>query len=342
MEEKNLNENKTSLLRRSIAKFHNSQIVKKIAGLTLAGAMIFSMTGCEYDISIKPNGSDTEINIEGTINPPSNDTTNSQTNPELGEYSELLLNVLNNPDYNSLLGQATVDSKIYTSAYLDPHPYAFLEDEGYDVHAIKNGLLTCVTKSFTKPNEPNNLYIATYVETKDSEPYYTEYLLKYKLTDQEMADYDMLHKHEYIQAVFMNDAISEFKTPTVISKVKCTVKAHENILDDLRDKSAINRILHDNSLFNFIMTDFNAEKETFNLLIFSGKNHRMKVETYIANLPLITVEIESINDKIYSYPYTWGEFGYPDTIGQVDGEKTIIYSPQDCALNRVSKFLLEQ
>ncbi len=155
---------------------------------------------------------------------------NSQNNlqqsvqEEEGEYSRILQGILENDYYNLLLSQEKFDGPEFRA-----HPYAFYEAEGYDVSAIRNGDVYVRTYSFVKETEPNNLYIATYVENSEGN-YYTQYVLRYVLTDKEMEDYDMLYANGYIQARFMNNEIAKQKDVEVLGKAKYDIESFEKSL----------------------------------------------------------------------------------------------------------------
>lgn len=171
--------------------------------------------------------------------PPGEDVPPDEGGGQYSEYSQILQNVLNSSNYNTLISNAEASSHYYESAVFDPHPYAFLEDNGHDVVAIKVGTLDCYTCSYILDDEPNNLYINTRVENPGE--YYTNYLLTYTLTDKEISDYKLTHNKPtssvefYVQAVFMNDEISKQKTPIKIEKANITVDAFDKIKQEMCD-----------------------------------------------------------------------------------------------------------
>ncbi len=343
MEEKNFNENKTSLIKRSIAKFHNSQIIKTIAGLTLAGAMIVSMTGCEYDITIKPNGSDTDIHFEGTINPPNDETSNTPTNPEVGEYSELLLNVLNDYYYNNLIVNAkNGNEELYSTPRFRSHPYAFLEDEGYNIDAIRSGEIKCYSSAYTVSGEANSLYIKTRVETKANTPYYTQYLLKYNLTDQEMKDYDMLHEKQYIQACFMNDMISQMKEPTIVCANKITIEAYDNLYSSLKKSKFISSLLKDISLGGITLKYFDKEQGKFELLISTGlgTSGHMITSGYLNTVTLLNggFAISTTEDGAFEKPSKYNEYWLREDLNTSKPKLIFIYQPYSNHLSKNISF----
>ncbi len=206
-------------------QIQNSKIAKKFAALALVGATALSFASCNFD-SNNPAHNPTQ-------NPSSSSsqTTSQQGNQSNEKYSEMLMNVVNDPEIQTLITNAQQNEELFDSAVFDPHPYAFLEDEGYDVNAIKNGETECYTMSYVLDEEPNNLYIATRLLVNDD--YYATYLLKYKLSDKEMSDYRSMHgrydvDYSYkIYATFLNNEISETKEATIVGKSKFSKKTIE-------------------------------------------------------------------------------------------------------------------
>jgi len=325
-QQNNTNEN-VKLINRLTAKFHNSQILKKIAGLALAGAITISLTACDYDLTIKPDNSETEIKIEGTFTTPTQQTTTAQTtssSQDLDEYSDLLKQVVADEYYHSLLVQGSLDYSFHSSAYFKPHPYTFLEDEGYNIEAIKNGSLTCETQSFIKESEPNNLYIATYVENKGSTPYFTEYLIKYKLTDQEVYDYNFLHDGNYIQSVFMNDKISQLKTPTIVSKTYCEVNTRNQIKTELSKLNSVKGKVKGN-FSDYILTEFNIDENTFDIIAYSGQFEDFKATAHVINLKCQSAVFLDELKEPYALNAPDVRFACPDRLNSATAEKISIY-----------------
>ncbi len=130
--------------------------------------------------------------------------------------------------------------------------------------------MECRTVSYVLDEEPNNLYIMTYVENASSDPYYTEYTLKYTLIEQEMKDYKFLHKDGsdyYVQAVFMNDAISKTKKETIVSETKMNVKAHKEMSDTVAESKTVKN-QYNNTKINFVMNSFDESNQTFDIRVY--------------------------------------------------------------------------
>lgn len=204
------------------------EAVKRIGALAVVGALLVGgLIGCTNNTINNPN------------DPTIGGTESSEGTEETGKYSNLLMSVINDEYYNSLMSSTKVED-YYIPAF-DAHPYAFLEDQGIDVNKILDGTYKAETMTFVYDDEPNNLYINTRVLVDDS--YWHSFLITYALTDKEMADYKLVHgdKTEYSYswlAFFINDKISETKQPTKVLSTQYTKKTHE--VFQKRATSAVN------------------------------------------------------------------------------------------------------
>ncbi len=211
-------------------KLRESETVKRVCTLVMLGALVLGgATACTT-----PNNNPTNPSIGGTITPtsPISPSTpgsqGSSPNQDNNKHSDLLMSVVNDKDYTTLMSKTRPEN--YKIPAFDPHPYAFLEDEGIDIDKILDGTYKANTMTFVLDDEPNNLYMNTRVLIDDS--YYQAYLITYKLTDKEMADYKLIHgdysKYSYSwPAFFINDKISETKQPTKVLETKYTKLTHE-------------------------------------------------------------------------------------------------------------------
>ena len=205
---------KPNLIKRAFSRLKtalkNAKISKKIATLSLTTALVVSgitFAGCSNDSHNPGPGPDP--------NP----------GPIESEYSQIMDTVLNDEYYTSLVDNFTYEDN--SSAYYDPHPYGFLEDEGYNIDDIKNGTLKCYSTSYMKDD---GYYIRTMVENKASTDYYGCYIIKYDLTDQEKDELDMLFKEQYIQTPLYIQEISNQKSASVQSEAYISKTGYESIL----------------------------------------------------------------------------------------------------------------
>lgn len=339
------NKKEANLLNRLYAKFHNTKICKRMVALALVSVMATASVGC--DVTITPSTDTTtpsisennpSINANPDVSQGGEVEETTKPNSNLNKYSELLQYVLTNEKYQNIIANYRAGALDLQSAQFDPHPYAFLEDEGFDVEAIKKGDLFCGTRAFVKEDEPNNLYILTRVETKAANPYFTEYMLKYELTEKEMQDYDMLHSKKYLQAVFMNDAVSELKDPVIVSETRCTVEAHNGLTKSLKGQPHIEDVLlHGGSVSTIGLKSVDVENNKFEVYVFgsSGQGETMKTNLHITTVPLmsLTYKITLDENNALSDPYTTNGFMYHEEINQATSQKVVSYNPQYVTLN---------
>lgn len=214
---------KPNLIKRAFSRLKtalkNAKISKKIATLGLATALVASgltFAGC-FGNNPDPNPGPGPDPNPGPIE---------------SEYSQIMDTVLNDEYYTSLVDNFTYEDN--SSAYYDPHPYGFLEDEGYNIDDIKNGTLKCYSTSYMKDD---GYYIRTMVENKASTDYYGCYIIKYDLTDQEKDELDMLFEDEYIQTPLYIQEISNQKSASVQSEAYIAKTAYESILNRVKEVS---------------------------------------------------------------------------------------------------------
>ena len=173
----------------NLQKLQCRSTIKRIVPKLCAGALCLSLlftTGCNNN---------SNNNNENNIN------NSEQNNNPYSEHSQVLQKVLSDNYYNWIIQEAESDINNYNNhSYKNDNlykaiPYGFLEDEGFDIEAIKNNKLKCETELFILSNEKNSLYITCRVENKASENYYTHFMLKYQLTDKELNDLNLVYKN---------------------------------------------------------------------------------------------------------------------------------------------------
>ena len=201
-------------------KLHGSKIFKRVGALVIVAALSATLSACDCNNITPPPGPSTSYVCDDCGG---NHRTEDHTKQTEVGYSVLLHSVEEDPYYQSIVDQVnkTRDPesnglKRKNCYLLNQHPYGFLQDQGYDVEAIKNGQLSCQTFSFVRADQPNKLYMVTRVLTEDNGWYnYVNYMISYDLTKQEMADYKGTYAQQYIYANFLNDAISKQKKATI-------------------------------------------------------------------------------------------------------------------------------
>jgi hypothetical protein len=171
----------------------------------------------------------------------SSDSDNDSTNNKYANYSQILQNVLTDFYYYELISlnnsyyDTTKENLYWQNAKYNAIPYGFLEDEGVDIDKIKKNEVESYSDMFL---DGNNLVIELKIENKVGyefstgvSSYFTNYILKYELTDQEIKEIKALfkslssgEKETYFQSAFFVQELSYLKTPTVISKAYATEK----------------------------------------------------------------------------------------------------------------------
>lgn len=199
-----------------------------------------SYDGSESESKSGQNNSNSNNNNSNS-NSNNNGNSNTDSNGEqdkYAKYSETLKTVLTSDYYIDLIRNAkySAESKDYSYETANKYqaiPYGFLEDEGFDIKAIKEDRLKCETEVFLLDGE---LYLTCRVENKASTDYYTHFVIKYNLTEQELKDLNLTHK-EYsdgnqwrsvsFQAPFFIQQLSLDKEATKLSENNITKDAEK-------------------------------------------------------------------------------------------------------------------
>lgn len=289
----NSNTEKKSKIKRRLTKV-------AIASLVLAPVIAFA--ACTYTPS--PN---TPIDPDqpGITNPVDPDNPSTPTT----DHSALLYDVLTNSYYRNIIDNFQEDMTIRNTQLYDPIPYGFLEDRGYNISDIKNDVLEADSVAYTKEDEPNNLYIATRVETDGTTPYYTCYTLRYSLSNLEMEDVKYLHRNRAIESPLFIQELSYQKNPTVISEASITINAYNNILNSLLDFDNVSSDLFGNKNITLDFVSFSTDNNTLicNVRNNHSNNFIADAEIRIANLVPgnTSVKITTLNNnpKVYTGPY---------------------------------------
>ena len=232
----------------------------KLVSLILVFAILLTLSSCNIsDILDTPDDDQGDLGDEGNDNSNNNNGGNEE-GADLSKYSPLLQGLLTNPEYDRLIERfENKEEGLAESPLFQPHPYAFLEEQGIDTSKIINGELTANTMSYVIENEPNNLYMYTRVNYPD---YHQVYLLRYTLTDQEMSDYMILHYSEYLQAAFINNEIAKTKDHEIIGTSKINPPSLKNL-----NKTFSNRPDLQNENCEVILLNPNKQEKIFELVV---------------------------------------------------------------------------
>ena len=319
----NFTESTVNLLRRLATRLHEAKIGKKLLNLTLAVLIAVNLTSCEPTPTNDPND-DTHLN-GGNVNNGNND---NKHEIDLSKYSPLFQNVLTNEWYDELVARY-LNGETSLERYFQPHPYTFLEEQGFSASDIISGKTPAYTMSYVLDEEPNNLYIHTRVQTND---YYTNYLICYTLTDEEMADYNMVHAgspwvKQYLQAFFMNHEISKAKTPTILGSSKIFVSSLESMIKSYKEISLV-----ETDICDIIFLNPNKEDDTFNLIILPAYYQYENMITHEKLNIAYCFSSLRFENEIYSGPTDTSSAGFYSSTQKL----AKLYFPQNVSLKKVS------
>ena len=97
-----------------------------------------------------------------------------------------------------------------------------------------DGTLDVFASSYIYDSDKNHIYVsvkAENVSTSQYGNYYTNYVLKYPLTDQEYEEYTYLCEGEYVQGLFFIQELDNQKTPEMLSKVNIAKRTYEYMIE---------------------------------------------------------------------------------------------------------------
>ena len=263
---------KTTIFREKAMQMYKFNVFTRFLAILLVAVTLATFVGCDIsDNNDKNNDKDNTTENQGSQSGSTNEngeSTNPDENKEdsISKYSQILQNILTNEHYNDIIHDArNGNESLYETGDFKPHPNAFLAQEGFDVDAIKKGEVDCYTMSYVLDEEPNELYMYTRVDNGD---YYSNYLLKYHLTDKEMDDYDFVHDdpesatYYYIQACFINNEISKLKTPTIVGTSKMLKDSFESLTESMCKTK-----LAETPLCDIIIINPNEQEYRFRLIL---------------------------------------------------------------------------
>ncbi|MBE6584189.1 MAG: hypothetical protein E7649_04285 [Ruminococcaceae bacterium] len=303
----------------------------RFLALLVAAVMLFSFVACNSSSHKKSNKKDkdktTESNTSESESLTNNEnTTESGKNEEtsfdeteseeqegskgegLSRFSKLLQNVLTSEEYNNLIKYAhNTNPKILQTGEFEPHPYAFLEDEGFDVEAIKSGNDLCHTFSYVLTDDPTSLYMYTRVDCGE---YYENFLLRYQLTAQEMQDYNLTQTGGgnakvpyYIQSVFMNREIAATREPEIVGTSKMTKHSFEAMTESMQGRYDL-----ETKTVNIIFLNPDATVNEFELILYPRNTNPYGLTCTSKIVNLDCYSLPNISSDIYDGPNSYGEF----------------------------------
>lgn len=206
--------------------------------LCLAFALV--STGCNPTTETNQVQTDNNSTNHQTTNPstPSNPTNPSNPNEiqtDKNKYSSILQTLFSNDYYVKLAYQVMDESRTLTKEML-PIPYNFLREKGKNVDAYLDGTLNAFASSYMYADDLNNLYVSVKAENLSTSTYgnyYTNYVLKYKLTDQESEEYIYLCKDESLQGLLFIQELDIQKKPEILTEVNIAKYSYDRAVEDV-------------------------------------------------------------------------------------------------------------
>ena len=296
---------------------NNSTVKKVVKGLTaisLATALAV-LSSCSTQTS---NPNNIFGNKDVTVTAPNGEQVN------VSEYSQILRNVLQDSEINTLISKKQNNAISDDSPYFKGIPFAFIEEQGHDVEKVLSGEYKCHTTSYIKPSEPNNLYMMISVENAGE--YYTQYLIRYTLTKQEISDYNLVYGVKgdfYYQAPFMNNAIAEAKQATILNVADIAIKAGNNLGSQkgLEGLKTVQDLLNTKGNISTILKDYDIKNQTFNVYVYSNPTgyDELKGKGKIMVLTLRDCN-KSVKEEngVFMQPSLWMEFYFADNFSAED------------------------
>ena len=162
-------------------------------------------------------------------------------NDETTEFSDILSNILT--EENRDLWQKVYDNGFRISNDVKPIPYKFLRNHGHNVSAYLDGTLDVFASSYIYDNDKNHIYVSVKAENVSYSQYgnyYTNYVLKYPLTNQEYEEYTYLCKGGYVQGLFYIQELDNQKTPEIVNKINVQKETYNKMIKQYTKSNNIN------------------------------------------------------------------------------------------------------
>ena len=221
-------------------KLRDSNVWKKIASLVLAGSIATTFVGCANN-----------NNSSGSIKPDDSTTINTDVDKvDMSMFSYLTNDLFDSEECQKL--NKAIESNFEKGFYKDVYgnPYAFLKEQGYDVDKIMSGEQECLTSAFVLSTDNQGVKLdATYSVVPDlymginvaddTNTYYNQYLIKYNLSEQEMTEYHALHNQRYTQSLYLNNILSQNKTPKLLMTGKINIESYNAMRENLNNHFVI-------------------------------------------------------------------------------------------------------
>ena len=278
--------------------------------LSLIFVFIFMFSVCVFTacspncqgLIIPNNQSSSEDSTSNSTNSGDTNNNSGNSNNQSGdsdgktqEFSSVLDKVLNDELYLNLRNKFIKNNYIVKSNDMLPIPYKFLRNHGHNVDAYLDGILDAFASSYIYDNDKNHIYVSVKAENVSNSRYgnfYTNYVLKYPLTDQEYDEYIYLRKGYYLQAYLFIQELDNQKTPEMLSKVNIAKQTYEYMINSY-GKSVLNPNKY-NSI-EIDITNLNENMISVSLRSKSNKNY------YATTIGFANLETIPDYTRVYKY-----------------------------------------
>jgi len=291
------------------------------------------------------NNNNNQNNNNNNQNNNQNDNNNQNNNnnqPDYSKYSQILQTVLTDNTYNWLIQEAEDDKENGDrTTYKQDNkyksiPYGFLEDEGFDIEAIKSNQIKCETETFILDDEPNTLYMTCRVENKASTDYYTHFVLKYNLTEQEIKDLNLVFKNisqgytASYQAPFFIQELSIQKEAVKLSETNITKSSEEKAEKHIKDYARNNNKLDMSGFSNVVSATYLGE-----IVGYTEGDDGVYTQTILILNHITQGTGTQVSQKVASISFTGINFRTTN----IDGEKVYnSHFPENVSNENIQKF----
>lgn len=304
---------------------------KHIATLIFAGAMAlvpFAVSSCSVNCNPqtqtdKSDSSDVNNNSSSTG---SSSTPGTDENQNKLQLSPITYKLMTDDYYLSLAQKVMLESNFIEKNML-PVPYKFLREEGKDVNTYLNGTLNAFASSYMYENDKNHLYVSVKAENKSNSSYgnyYTNYVLKYTLTDQESEEFIYLCDGGYLQGLLFIQELSVQKDPEILSEVNISKNTYDKM------KNIIGRGYNPDKFSSVEVDVAKATMEDIFMIVrgpsLSNFYNTTLRELYVTNFTWLTNPQKYDNNVFFYGSPTSGEISYDDYLSSTKNIISFGYS----------------
>lgn len=242
------------------------KLIKRLAAVCLAAGMVlpmaFAAVGCEIIVKPDPNDPSKDFTVDIKPNNPSTPSTDpgedknpepeQPTEPDYSMYSKTLQTVLTSDYYNDLI------ALMKTGHYKDPNknyfdggfnkaeciPYTFLKKQGENIQDILNDDIRVICSPYINDNDKNVLFNRVEITyDNDNNDYIKQYLIKYKITDQELEDLKMLYQGKYYQAQMFVQELDNQRDAELVSEFSIYESTYKGLLAEFNMAKVLTSIV---------------------------------------------------------------------------------------------------